>query len=190
MFTLTYSIKHDYLKFWDVCALCVPRELKDREKWRTDWVYPCSICYDMQMKEKICLTELLPGTNQGCITSNPSQSMLQRRGRIPVHLVHEKGVRLCHQLGRIRVPCFGIRRRYIYTNSRSVTTVFTECMFQHPIVIQCFFHNCAVVNILLVQLLFLVLWAIRLMPAVRCLIVISSQSYVQTIVNFKIIKSS
>jgi hypothetical protein len=29
---LAYSIVHDRLKFWKVCAQCVPRELKDQEK--------------------------------------------------------------------------------------------------------------------------------------------------------------
>jgi hypothetical protein len=29
---LAYSIMHDRLKFWEVCAGCVPRELKNREK--------------------------------------------------------------------------------------------------------------------------------------------------------------
>jgi hypothetical protein len=31
----------------------------------------------MQMKEKICLIGLLLGTNHGCITINPNQSVLQ-----------------------------------------------------------------------------------------------------------------
>jgi hypothetical protein len=38
----------------------------------------------MQMKEKICLTGLLLGTNQGCITTNPNQSVFQYNGNIPV----------------------------------------------------------------------------------------------------------
>jgi hypothetical protein len=29
---LAYGIMHDHLKFWEVCAKWVPRELKDREK--------------------------------------------------------------------------------------------------------------------------------------------------------------
>jgi hypothetical protein len=33
----------------------------------------CNIHYSMQMKEKICLTELLLGRNHGCITTNLSQ---------------------------------------------------------------------------------------------------------------------
>jgi hypothetical protein len=61
----------------------VSRELKDREK-RTEWVCPCNISYDMQMKEKICLTGLLLGTNHGCITTNPNQSVLQCNGNIQV----------------------------------------------------------------------------------------------------------
>jgi hypothetical protein len=40
------------------------------------------------MKEKILvyLTGLLLGTNHGCFTTNPNQSMLQFNGNIPVHL--------------------------------------------------------------------------------------------------------
>jgi hypothetical protein len=38
----------------------------------------------MQMKEKICLTGLLLGTNHGCSTTNPNQSVLQCNGNIPV----------------------------------------------------------------------------------------------------------
>jgi hypothetical protein len=41
----------------------------------------------MQMKGKICLTGLLLGTNHGCITTNPNQSVLQCNGNIPVHLL-------------------------------------------------------------------------------------------------------
>jgi hypothetical protein len=40
----------------------------------------------MQIKKKICLTGLLLGTNQGCITTNPNQSSLYCNGNIPVHL--------------------------------------------------------------------------------------------------------
>jgi hypothetical protein len=38
---------------------------------------PCNISYSMQMKEKICLTGLLLGTNHGCITTKPNQIVLQ-----------------------------------------------------------------------------------------------------------------
>jgi hypothetical protein len=54
---------------------------------KTKWVCPCSICYSMQMKEKICLTGLLLGTNHGCITTNPNQSVLQCSRNIPVYLL-------------------------------------------------------------------------------------------------------
>jgi hypothetical protein len=40
----------------------------------------------MQMRQKICLTGLLLGTNQGCITTNPIQILLYCDGNIPVHL--------------------------------------------------------------------------------------------------------
>jgi hypothetical protein len=39
----------------------------------------------MQMKEKICLTGLLLGTNQGRTTANPNQSALKCSGNIPLH---------------------------------------------------------------------------------------------------------
>jgi hypothetical protein len=38
----------------------------------------------MQMKEKICLTGLLLGTNPGCITTNSNQNVLHCNGNIPV----------------------------------------------------------------------------------------------------------
>jgi hypothetical protein len=38
----------------------------------------------MQMKEKVCLTGLLLGTNHGCIITNPTQRMLQCNGNIEV----------------------------------------------------------------------------------------------------------
>jgi hypothetical protein len=38
------------------------------------------------MKEKICLTGLLEGTNHGCIITNPNQSVFKCNGNIPVHL--------------------------------------------------------------------------------------------------------
>jgi hypothetical protein len=67
--------------------------------------------YGMQME--ICLIGLLLGINHGCITINPNQSVLQCNGNIPVHLlVQPKSLRLCHQLGRLCLPCFGILREY------------------------------------------------------------------------------
>jgi hypothetical protein len=46
----------------------------------------------MQEEEEIlvCLTGLLLGTNYGCITTNPNQSVLQCNGNIPVHLQIKK----------------------------------------------------------------------------------------------------
>jgi hypothetical protein len=83
---LPYAKMHDHLKFRKVYARWVPRELKDRGKKLTEWVCPCNISYGMHMKEKMCLTGLLLGTNHGCITTNPNQSELQCNGNIPVHL--------------------------------------------------------------------------------------------------------
>jgi hypothetical protein len=84
---LAYSIMHDLLKFQKVCAQWVSRVLKDQEKL-TGWVCPCNISDGMQMKEKIrvCSIGLLLGTNHGCFTTNPNQSMLQCNRNIPVHL--------------------------------------------------------------------------------------------------------
>jgi hypothetical protein len=75
---LLYSIMHDGLKFRNVCARWVPRELKDRKKLNK-WVCLCNISYgtSMQIKEKICLTGLLLGTNHGCITTNMNKRVLQ-----------------------------------------------------------------------------------------------------------------
>jgi hypothetical protein len=63
---LEYSIMHECLKFRKVCARWMSRKLKDREK--------------------ICSTELLLGTNHGCIITNPNKIVLQLNGNIPVHL--------------------------------------------------------------------------------------------------------
>jgi hypothetical protein len=49
----------------------------------------CNISYSMQAKEKIYITGLLLGTNHGCITTNPNQSVLQCNGNNPVHLQPE-----------------------------------------------------------------------------------------------------
>jgi hypothetical protein len=53
------------------------------------------------MKEKIliCLTGLLLGTNHGCFTTNPNQSVLQCNGNIPLHLQPKSlRLRVCPQL--------------------------------------------------------------------------------------------
>jgi hypothetical protein len=76
-------------------------------------VCPCNVSYGIQMKEKLCLTGLLLRTNHGCITTNPNQSVLQCNRNIPVHLlVQPKSLRLCHQLGSLCMPCFGILGEY------------------------------------------------------------------------------
>jgi hypothetical protein len=48
----------------------------------------------MQMKEKICLTCLLLGTNHGCITTNPNQSVLQCNGNGGVEVTQRTVKRL------------------------------------------------------------------------------------------------
>jgi hypothetical protein len=100
---LAYSTMYDHLKFQKVCTQWVPRELKGREKLKwSEWVCPCNISYDMQIKEMICLTGLLLGMKHGCIATNPNQSVLQCKGNIPVHL-QPNSLRLWvrHQLGRL-----------------------------------------------------------------------------------------
>jgi hypothetical protein len=83
---------------------------ESRKKW-TEWICPCNISYSMQMKEMICLTGLLLGTNHGCITSNPNQSVLQCNGNIPIH--HQtKSLRLRRHLRRLWLPCFVILVEY------------------------------------------------------------------------------
>jgi hypothetical protein len=106
-----YRIVHDHLKFRKVWARWVLRERKDRKKI-TEWVRPRNVPYIMQMEEKICLTGLILGTNHGCITTNPNQSVLQCNGKIKAHLVQPKSLRLRHHLGRLCVPCFRILREY------------------------------------------------------------------------------
>jgi hypothetical protein len=65
----------------------------------------------MKEKIKVCLTGLLLGTNHGCITTSPNQSVLQCNGNISVH-VQQKSLRLRDQLGRLYLPCFRILREY------------------------------------------------------------------------------
>jgi hypothetical protein len=55
------------------------------------------------MKGKVCLTGMWLGTNHGCITTNPNQSVVQCNRNIPVH-IQPKSLRLCHQLGRLFIP--------------------------------------------------------------------------------------
>jgi hypothetical protein len=93
------------------------------EKKRTEWVCPSNISYGMQMKEEICLTGLWLGTNHGCITTNPNQSVLQCNGNNLVHF-QPKSVRLRHQLGRLCLPYFGILREYCYPIFRSVMNMW------------------------------------------------------------------
>jgi hypothetical protein len=97
-------------------------KIEKKIKW-TEWLCPCNISYGMQM-EKICLTVLLLGTNHGCITTNPNQSMLQCNGNIPVHL-QPKSLRSSHHLGRSCLPYFGILRE----NCLPICEAWCKCEF-------------------------------------------------------------
>jgi hypothetical protein len=101
------------------------------ENWRivkklTEWVCPCNISYGMQMKENICLTGLLLGTNHGCFTTNPIQSALQCNGNFPLHLLVQPNS-LSHQLGILCWPCAGILREYFQPIFRSVVKMWILC---------------------------------------------------------------
>jgi hypothetical protein len=73
---LAYSVMHDRLKFWKVCARWVPREVKNQEKFNRMGL---SLQHLLRLADEgqICLTDLLLGTNHGCITTNPNLSVLQ-----------------------------------------------------------------------------------------------------------------
>jgi hypothetical protein len=66
---LAYSIMHGHLKFREVCAEWVPRELKDREKINRKSL-SLQQSYGMQMKENVMLTRIVTGVNHGCVTTN------------------------------------------------------------------------------------------------------------------------
>jgi hypothetical protein len=57
------------------------------------------------------LNRLLLGMNQGCITTELDQSVLQCNGNLPAHL-QPRSLSLCHQLGRLCLPWFEILREY------------------------------------------------------------------------------
>jgi hypothetical protein len=107
---LAYSIMHGHLKFWKVCIRWVPRELKNQEKMNRIVLSLQHLLWYAN-EGKICLTGFLLGTNHGCVNTNLNQSMLQCNRSIPVHL-QPKSLRLCHQLGSLCLPCFGILREY------------------------------------------------------------------------------
>jgi hypothetical protein len=70
-------------------------------------ICPCNVFYDMQMKEKICLTGLLLGTNHGCIATNQNQSVLQCNENIPVHFQPKCfRLRVCHQQEKVMLTVF------------------------------------------------------------------------------------
>jgi hypothetical protein len=67
----------------------------------------------MHVKEKICLAGLLLGTKHGCITISLYQNVLQCNGNIPVDFQPKSlSLRICLQLERLCLPCFGILREY------------------------------------------------------------------------------
>jgi hypothetical protein len=63
---LAYRIMHNCLFGKRAHSGC-PENWRIEKKW-TKWACLCSISCGMQMKEKICLTDSLLGTNQGCST--------------------------------------------------------------------------------------------------------------------------
>jgi hypothetical protein len=76
----------------------------------------------MQMKEKICLTGLLLGSNHGCIATNPNQSVLQFNRNIPFHF-QPTNLRLRRQLGMLCLPLFGILREFCESIFGSVVKI-------------------------------------------------------------------
>jgi hypothetical protein len=103
---LTQSTMHYSFKFQNVCTRRMPQKTEGlRKKW-TKWVCARNISYCMQTKKKIYLTGLFLGTNHGCITTNPNQSVLQWNENITAHIfVQPRSSRLC-------LPCFGTLWEY------------------------------------------------------------------------------
>jgi hypothetical protein len=59
------------------------------------------------MKEKICLIESFPGTNQVCITIDPNHSVLQCNGNIPVHLQSKRSkFKVTPSAEKVMLPVF------------------------------------------------------------------------------------
>jgi hypothetical protein len=94
------------------------------KKW-TEWICPCNISYCMQMKEKICLTGLLLGTDHECITTNPNQSVLQCNGNVPVHL-QPKSSKFIVMLsaGKVMLPMFWNSQGVCYPIFRNVVKMW------------------------------------------------------------------
>jgi transposase len=106
-YDLAYSIMHDLLKFRKVCALWVPRKLKDRSKMNR------IISYCIHMKVKIRLTRLLLGRIMGA--SLPTQIKVCFNAMETSQFTFNQkapSLRLRHQLGRLCLPCFEILREY------------------------------------------------------------------------------
>jgi hypothetical protein len=80
-----FSIQHNALSFEvsDSVRTVGAQRIEGWRKKLTEWACPCNISYDMQMKEKICLTGLLLGTKHGCITTNPNQSFSSMQWKHP-----------------------------------------------------------------------------------------------------------
>jgi transposase len=103
---LAYSLMHDRLKFRKLCARWVPRKLKDREK-----INRMGMTLQHLLRYADEGEDMFNRIVNGCITTNPYESVLQCNRNIPVHL-QPKSLRLRHQLKRLCLPCFGILREY------------------------------------------------------------------------------
>jgi hypothetical protein len=66
-----FSIQHNALTFE------ISESVSTVGVQRTEEVCPCNISYDMQIKEKICLAGLLPGTNHGCYQPESKRASMQ-----------------------------------------------------------------------------------------------------------------
>jgi hypothetical protein len=91
--------------FWTYGRGGYPENWRIEKKW-TEQVYPGNISYSMQM-ETTCWTGLLLGTNRGCITTNPNQSVLQCNGNIPLHLQPKSSkFKVSPSAGRVMLTVF------------------------------------------------------------------------------------
>jgi hypothetical protein len=88
----------------------------------------------MKGKIQICLTGLLLGTNHGCITTNPNQSVPQCNGNISFIFDQKvQSLRFCHQLGRLCLPCFGILLAHFQKHGENVNSASNcEVLFKLP----------------------------------------------------------
>jgi hypothetical protein len=70
---LACSIMRHCLKFRKVCALGAQRTEGSRKTW-AKCICPCNFSNGMRMKEKICLTVSVLGTNHVCIATNTNKA--------------------------------------------------------------------------------------------------------------------